>query len=221
MVYVEHMVAEVLAKVESEGLSLRAAMEDFFGRSGIRDPTLKALMRAFALGLLRNYRKVDLLAESVLGDRYWSLDPPSRNLIRAALYEVRFRGVSVDRGLRVLSALRSARLTRRDLVWVKTADLRELMRGLSREEELSVRFSQPTWLVRYLVKLLGYDEAVRLMRRLNRPATLWLRVNTTLVTRRELVRRLRRRGVVVVEDEDLPDVVRVVRYEKPLANLPE
>lgn len=95
------------------------------------------------------------------------------------------------------------------------------MKSSSIEERISLEYSQPLWIVKYLIKLLGKDETLRLLKRLNRPATMWIRVNTTLIDRRNLIRKLRKRGVIIEEDNDLPDVAKIIEYKTPLAKLSE
>jgi len=222
MTHVEYMVAEVLSRIEREGISLRAALEDHFRANRIKDSNLKKLMRAYALGVLRNFRRADLLGEFMLGrHKYWSISLYTRNLLRATLYELKYRNVDVERVLRVLSKVSEVEVTRTDLLHVKSMSLEDLIKKLPRIEYLSVKYSQPTWLVKYLIKLLGYEEAIKLLKRFNRPSTMWLRVNTLLIKRSELIKKLRRRGVLVKEDRDLSDLIKVVKYERPLASIPE
>jgi len=222
MVYVEYMIAEILSRIEEEGISLRAAMEDYFKVKRIRDSNLKRLMRAFALGVLRNFRKADLLGELVVGKhKYWELSSYTRNLLRATLYELKYRNISVDRVLTILSKVDRVKVNRANLLHVKTVSLEDLIKEIPRTERLSVKYSQPVWIVEYLIKLLGYEEAIKLLKRFNRPSTMWLRVNTLLIKRSELIKKLRRRGVLVEEDRDLDDLIKVVKYKRPLASLPE
>jgi len=222
MVHVEYMVAEILSRIEKERISLRATMEDYFRINRIRDSNLKRLIRAFALGVLRNFRRADLLGELVVGRRkYWELSPYTRNLLRATLYELKYRNIDVDRALRILSKIDEIRVSKTDLFHVKTVSLEDLIRKLPRVESLSVKYSQPTWIVEHLIKLLGYEEAIKLLKRFNRPSTMWLRANTLLIKRSELIKKLRKRGVLAEEDRDLDDLIKVIKYERPLASLPE
>ena len=215
------MVAEILSRVEREGISLRAAMEDFFEEHNIHDSTLKGLIRAFSLGVLRNFLRVDFIIRHFFGRKYDQLDIFSRNLLRATIYELKFRNISIKRCYNILSRISQFNIDLNLLKDIKAFDEKNLISKLNYEERLSLEYSQPPWVVKYLLKLLGRDETIKMLKRFNRPATLWIRVNTLLIKRRELIKRLRKKGIIAEEDADLPDVIRVIEYKIPLAKLSE
>ncbi len=209
----------MLSRVELERISLRASMEDYF-RANKRLEPIKGLARAYALGVLRKYRLLDLLAERLLGVEICSLRAKDRNLLRALLYEAKYRQVDLDRVVRVARALRGPRLERRDFELVKRCSVRELLKGMGELERLSVEYSQPLWVVRYLVGLLGKAEALRLLRKFNQRHARWIRANILRTTPEALASALRRRGVEVARDEDLEDVLKVLSPLN-LSRLPE
>ncbi len=213
----EVVVAEVLAAVEARRASLREVMERYFKRFRELE-VIKGLVRAYSLAVLRNFKLLDFIASRELGIRVEELDFFKRNLLRAVVYEAAFRDVSIER---LEKASKPLKVAARDLVKLRDLSIDRLLKPLPVLERLSVRYSQPKWVVEYLVKLLGLKEAMELLRSFNRPATVWIRVNTLKITRRELARSLRRRGLLVVEDEDLPDVLKVLKLKSSLSRLPE
>ena len=217
---VEVVVARVAAKVETGRVSLRAAMEDFFAEHPELGP-VRGLVRAFSLGMLRYALQVDWLLTRVTGVDTASLPPFERNLLRALVYEYRYRGICLDRVTRLLRRVSGVRLSARDLEALAEADLDELTSGMRWGERASILYSVPRWVAEYLGSLLGEAEAERMLERMNRPATLWLRVNTLRTTRRALLEALRGRGFGVEPDPDLPDVVRVTRLAGNLSHTPE
>ncbi|RLE57354.1 MAG: hypothetical protein DRJ40_03325 [Thermoprotei archaeon] len=217
---IEVVVAEVITEVELRKLSLRGVMEDYFSR--YRElSVIKGVVRAFALAVLRNFKLLDYIASNVLGvERVGGV--LLRNILRATIYEVLFRNVDVSRVSRVLPYLSKIGIKLRDLLKVRDVDVNSMISRIGDVvERLSIKYSQPTWVVKYLLNLLGDAECERLLARFNEPATLWIRVNTTKVSRRRLMRLLAKRGVETIEDPDLPDVLRVVKYGINLSHVPE
>ncbi|MEM2593219.1 MAG: transcription antitermination factor NusB, partial [Thermofilaceae archaeon] len=90
---IEAIVAEVIAASETRRESLRAVMEEYFRRR----PHLtdaKGLARAYATGVLRTYRLLDEIARQLLSVEPSRMKPFERNLLRALLYEAKFRSAS-------------------------------------------------------------------------------------------------------------------------------
>ena len=201
---VEVAAAWVLARVESRGIPVRGAVEDLVQRWP-EFRRVRAVVTALSLDTLRRYRLLDALLAHV------GLRPRrvfDRNLLRVLLFEARFRGRD-DRlgGFEKLltawgydpSALRRA---------VETP-VEEVLGGLSEVARLAVLYSFPEWVVRAVLRVLPLGEVVQFLEALNSPQPMYLRVNTSRVSRDELLGRLREAGVKAEPDEDLPDVIRV------------
>jgi 16S rRNA (cytosine967-C5)-methyltransferase len=216
---IEAIVAEVVAVAETRRTSLRAVMEEYFKRNPHLEGA-KPLTRAFAAGVLRSYRVLDELARRVVGVEPGRMRPFERNLLRALLYEAKYRPVSADRVLGVAKRY-GIGLGPRELSLVRELEPEDLARGLGEVGRLALAYSLPEWVVEYLLKLLGRREAEELMKAFNRNPTVWLRANTLKVGVRELVERLGRRGLVVEVDEHLPFMLRVVRGSVSPSRVPE
>ncbi len=216
---IEVVAAEILAEVEASRLSLRHVMERYFQRHGELAP-IRGVVRAYLLGLLRRYRMLDAISLHVLGIDPGPLDYYRRSLLRSILYEAKYRDVGAGRLKAVIRYARRAglNLAWSDVVEVKGVSARSLLRRYRGAERVGVEYSLPTWVVEYLLGLLG-GEAFRLFKAFNRRQPLWLRVLDPR-RRAEVVDRLRRRGVDARADEDLDDVV-AVHGGAGIARIPE
>ena len=88
--------------------------------------------------------------------------------------------------------------------------------------KLSILYSQPKWMVKYLLELLKNPvECEELLKRLNEPPTIWIRANTLKIKVDDLINILRRRGVRVIKDKDIPYALKVVKGGGKLTTLPE
>ncbi len=211
-------VARVLTHVEVTGDSLRLALEKKV-RGGV-----KRAVKAVASSVVQNYRFIDAVMAELLGeDFYYSLKPYERNLLRVIVHELRNGRTNLGTALRLVARLGklSRRVNRRVLAEAMTVSREAVLSSFSGLERVAVEYSYPTWVAEYLVRLLGFPEALTLLRVMNRQATVWLRVNTMAIDRQSLVKKLRRRGVVVEEDDDLGDAVKVLKTPVSPIFLPE
>ncbi len=205
---IEVVAAEILAEVEASRLSLRHVMEKYFKRHRELAP-IRGVVRAYLLGLLRRYRIIDAFSLHVIGIDPGSLDHYRRSLLRSIVYEAKYRDVAGERLRKIARYARGRSLSIEwsSLVELKKIPAKSLLRHYSGSERIGVEYSLPTWVVEYLLSLLG-GEAFRLFKAFNRRQPLWLRVFDP-GRRRDVVERLRRRGFDARADTDLDDVVAV------------
>ncbi|RLF23836.1 MAG: hypothetical protein DRM97_04280, partial [Thermoprotei archaeon] len=90
MVLIEKVVADILERVETEPVSLRGAIEDFFSIHRELVP-IRGVVLAMSLAILRRYRVLDEISRHVLGLDPYSVNAYKRNLLRVVIYELRFR----------------------------------------------------------------------------------------------------------------------------------
>lgn len=216
---IEAIVAEILAATEVERGSLRAVMEKYFRRK-THSAEVKSLARAYAAGVLRSFKLLDEAARQIVGVEPKSLKPFERNLLRALLYEAKFRPVGLDR-VSGLARRYNLPLEPRDLMEIRELEPRDLAHGRGEVAELALTYSQPEWVIEYLLRLLGRREAEQLLNAFNANPTVWLRTNTLRISVEKLAERLARRGLVVEPDTDLPFMLRVVRGGVSPSQVPE
>jgi 16S rRNA (cytosine967-C5)-methyltransferase len=100
---------------------------------------------------------------------------------------------------------------------------RELARlWLGREyeviNELHCIYSYPKWFVDELVSLLGVDEASKVLNAMN-SRVWWLRVNTLRTSEEGVLRELELEGVDFIVSKELPYMIKVLSYKKPIRTL--
>ncbi len=219
MTLVEVACARILQRVEERMISIRGAVEDYLkvdpSVRGVRDVLL-----ALCLGTVRNYILLDRLLRHV-GIPVEKYSGFRRHLLRVLAYEIRFREIPPDRVRKVLTSCRFPDIRSEDLIKIRDISINDLVRDTDLVERLSTIYSIPRWLVEYLLKRFPDSEVESLLKAFNEKATMYIRVNVTRVTRDELIRRLRDRGVIVEEDEDLPDVAKVRSLNTSLEQIPE
>ncbi len=199
---VEPVCAAVLAEVSRRFESLRSVVER------LRPRVPRGLLNAVCLGVLRNYKLLER------GLHVCGAERPGRRdrrgwLLLVGAYEAMMRPqvplerVAAKTGLSVEAARCLRRLTPEEAV----EGIRDPLR------RLAVLYSLPRWVVEELARLEPPGGLEALLRGLQEPTPVWLRLNTRRAPREVLLRKLSEAGIEAEPDPVLPDMARVVRSE--------
>lgn len=82
-------------------------------------------------------------------------------------------------------------------------------------ETLPCIYSYPEWLVDELLKVLGLEELIEVLKAMEERVW-WLRINTLLSSEESVLRSLESEGVDYVVSKEVPYMVRVLRSKKPI-----
>lgn len=199
---VEPVCAAVLVEVSRRFESLRSVIER------LRPRVPRGLLNAVCLGVLRNYKLLERGLHVCGVER-----PPRRDrrgwLLLVGAYEAMMRPsvplerVAAKTGLPEEAARCLRRLSPEEAV----EGIRDPLR------RLAVLYSVPRWVVEELARLEPPGGLEALLRGLQEPTPVWLRLNTARAPREELLRKLAEAGVEAEPDPLLPDMARIVRAE--------
>ncbi|MFA4669715.1 RsmB/NOP family class I SAM-dependent RNA methyltransferase [Pyrococcus kukulkanii] len=229
-VTLHEIVADALMLVEEKELSSKHALERIFRKVEGKDrEKARGIAHAYVFEIEKWRAKIDFIINSVLkGSRIEDLDLYLANLLRIGVFEMKFKGVNpaiaTDSVVRVVKEkfdLTRAKFVNAILREVEKFNVERALKKLKekdRMEWLSVRFSHPRWYVEYIVELLGYDEAVRLLLSNLRPQRYYVRVNTLKADVDKVKRYLEENGVRV-SYTPVDDVLKVLEYETPITRL--
>ncbi|AEH23738.1 RsmB/NOP family class I SAM-dependent RNA methyltransferase [Pyrococcus yayanosii] len=229
-VSLQEIVADALTLVEERELSSKHALERIFSKVEGRDrEKARGIAHAYVFEIEKWRAKIDFIINSVLrGSKVDDLDPYLANLLRIGTFEMKFKGVNpaiaTDSIVRVVKErfdLAKAKFVNAILREVEKFDVERALKKLKekdRVEWLSVRFSHPRWYVEYVINLLGYDEAVRLLLSNLRPQRYYIRVNTLKADVDKVKKYLEENGVRVAYTP-VDDVLKVLDYETPVTRL--
>jgi len=197
----------ILTAVES-GTFLNRALEsegDVFGDGSAE----RARLHRLTAGTTKFRLRLDTELDRRLPQGVRSLPSGVRQILRLALYELRFAGVP---GYAAVNA--ATELTRRagfaGLTGVVNGVLRNAVRtgepdlppeGL---ERLAVTASHPRWLLEEIAARYGVEAAAAYAEWNNQPPPLWLRVNEAVSEVEEELQALRRLGIEAREEGPLP-----------------
>ncbi len=191
--------------------SLSRAAGWFFSRNpGLSH--FKPPVRVITLGVARNFILLDRALEHI------GYGPP-RNDLRWMLGRVMAFSLLFWRlkPSRVARGARRSGIGYRDLIKLRDVSPRDLVKGLSEFDRLSVLYSMPKWMLAQL-KAAEIPNLEELLRTLNRDPNRWLRVRLN-AGRGRIEAALRDAGVMAEPDEQLPDVLKIIEAPGGLPRL--
>ncbi|MCO6041200.1 RsmB/NOP family class I SAM-dependent RNA methyltransferase [Thermococcus alcaliphilus] len=224
------LIADILTLIEERELSSKNALERVFKRvSGKDRERARGLAHAYVFEIEKWRKKIDFIANSLLkGTRIEDLDLYLANLLRIGIFEMKFKGVNpaiaTDSVVRVVKEkydLNRAKFVNAVLRETEKFDLEKALKKLKekdRIEYLSVKFSHPRWYVEYVIDLLGYENAIRLLLSNNRPQRYYVRVNPLKTNIDKLAEYLEEHGVRTARTP-VDDVLKILEYETPITRL--
>jgi 16S rRNA (cytosine967-C5)-methyltransferase len=151
----------------------------------------RRLIAETVYGLIRMDRRLDAIVEELrAGQRGVALAPLARDELKLLIYEAR-TGVPVE-----ALATEAKRLSREPIDLARAAAEDAGLAGRTGLDREATRLSYPTWLLEAWVADYGAAEATAIAEAMNQRAPLAVRVNTTRVSREELIARLAEEHVV-------------------------
>jgi len=220
-------VVSVLSRVEKRRIPLKSGLEDIFSEES---PSwrVRSAVTAHVLGILRNYRLIDQAINLTLKKgSVHMFKPELRNILRVAVYDIHIRQVVPARTVTMVAVNlakkildnNAARLVNALLRQIEGFKIEKVLEREDKAEVLALKYSHPTWFVRYMMELLGEEETIKLLEANNSPAPVWIRVNTIKIDRDRLIKILEKEGTKVTLDTDLSEVLKVVESKKPPVRL--
>ncbi len=169
------------------------------------EPRQKAFTYQLIMGTLRHRGTLDWALGSICNTPLAELTPWIRNILRMGLYQILYldrvpKSAAVNESVDLAKKYGhrgTAGLVNATLRNANREDLLAAIDSLDEEtsDNISVKYSHPSWLVKLLVKERGQEIAVEILKNNNAIAPLSARANTLSVTRKALLEELATAGV--------------------------
>lgn len=190
----------------------------------------RGLLTFLVYGTLRMRGLLDFLIDCFYRGKPGTLEPGVRNILRVALYQVRF-AEKIPAYAAVDEAVSTAKRLAPGRDRLVNAILRNVLRGLARVEfpdpesdpagHLSVVHSHPRWLVERWIGCFGLEETRALCRSDNEIPPLTLRVNTLKTSRHEMLTRLAQSGLDAKATTWAPEGILLAKPPSSPREMPE
>ena len=185
------------------------------------DDRARRQARDLLAGVTRQRRWLDFVLAEAYNDDYDSMESRLREILRLGLYEMLFQSTPTRAVVHqyVELAKQTLRPGAGNLV---NAILRTIDRDREHipnpdtgdeAEDLAIRYSHPTWMVRRWVERYGIDEALDLLEWNNRRPMYSVRVNPLRTTRDDVEAWLDDQGVVFTDSPYIEDYLRLKRLQ--------
>ena len=224
------LAVRILTRIDNEKAFAEPLLDSVLAAGHPADEADRGLLTFLVYGTLRMRGLLDFLIDRFYRGRPGTLEPAVRNILRVALYQVRFAEkipayAAVDEAVNVAKGIAPGRDR------LVNAVLRNALRGMSGVSfpdpetdpagHLSVVHSHPRWLVERWIADFGLAQTQALCRADNEIPPLALRVNTLKVSRDEMVERLAREGLEVRAAVWSPDGIVLAKTPASLRQMPE
>lgn len=218
MIYTQELVAEVLKVIEETKLSEKEAIKRCLNGK-ISDHAIWSSVHAYVFEIEKRLNVLDFILKSVFKG-YDKSNSLFKNLLRVGVYEMHFKGVhpalATDSIVRIVKErfnLKLASLANAVLRRAEKFNYREKLEKMGKIDRLALEYWHPKWFVKYVIDLLGEKDAVKLMKANNEKQRVYVRVNE-LKANIEGVRRYLENSGIELEETPLPEVFKVLNYEK-------
>ena len=220
------LAVEALSWMELEGLSERQALVRVSKQLQLHDESSLRLAFSLITETVRRLNLIDFIAAWALSPRKlgeWSLGV--KNFLRLYVYWTHFRKTTFKETLSFLNCGRKV-LGRSELFPVEEVfgkilgcDYRQLVISKSEHEKVGLETYHEEWFVKYCYKILGRDDALRLLsQNIETPPT-YLRINKLKGCSDEALRELEGEGVWLRKVDGMEDLWRVEKTVRPLVKL--
>ncbi|OPY06997.1 MAG: Ribosomal RNA small subunit methyltransferase B [Syntrophaceae bacterium PtaB.Bin038] len=224
------LAVHILNRVDAEGAYAEPLLDSVLSSGRPRAEADRALLTFLVYGTLRTRGLLDFLIDRFYRGNPATLDPGVRNILRVALYQVRF-AEKIPAYAAVDEAVGTAKRLAPGRDKLVNAILRNALRGLEGIEfpdpdsdpvgHLCVALSHPRWLVERWIGSFGLEEARALCRADNEIPPFTLRVNSLKTSRAKMLERLEREGFEVRATALSPDGIILAKTPAPPRDLPE
>ncbi len=223
----QEIAARVLERVEKETISAKEALRKLLPKN--LDYKIRGSIHAYVFETLKRLNTIDYLINlALINKNTQDLKPFIRNLIRIGVYEMKFKlvhpALATDSIVRIAkskispNAAALANAVLRKVENINLDDELDKIKRVNYIKYLSLKYSHPEWFVKYLIDLIGERDAIKFMIANLSTGPVYIRVNELKISMENL-KRLLEKEKVLVEETKLPDVLKVVEYEKPLTAL--
>jgi len=225
MVSSQELAAKMITEFEETGRPLKEVFQKVCEKSRITDYQIMASIYHYAFETVKNLIAIDFLLENTLkgGVSLKKLPPIVRNTLRIAVFELKFEknpsSLVTDLAVKIVKrniSRRAGNFVNAILHQVDKINLNDLVRNVDWAKKLSILTSHPEWFVKKLENIMGREETEHFLHASNEMRVTWLRVNTLKISVENAIRKLEKESIIVEEDQDFPEVLKVLKTGKPI-----
>ncbi|MBN1330952.1 MAG: hypothetical protein JXA54_15885 [Candidatus Heimdallarchaeota archaeon] len=189
---------KILLQYERSNQTIQYFVRKHLSENDFNDE-IAAKIKAIAVGAVRYQNTINFILNRIIPKKT-QLELSSYDIIsiKMAIFQGRWQKIPIH-DLALLVKIDFENLSK-----AINLDLSKSVKTMEKENQISLLYSHPTFLVHTLNEKLGIHETISLMEKNNTQATAYLRVNQLLKDRESILNSLIIKGVVLEQDKDFP-----------------
>lgn len=224
------LILDTLLLIDRDGEYSHIALKQVLDKYQYLDKKERAFITRVVNGTLESMIELDHIIHSFSKVKVNKMKPVIRMILRSGVYQIKYMDAVPDSAVCNESVKLAGKRGFTGLKGFVNGVLRNVSRNLARVEYpsrekdpegyLSIRYSLPAWLAAQWISEYGLEKAEEIGEGFFAERPLCVRCNTSRISREELAERLRREGVEVTPDEEVPCALWLQGYDH-VAGLPE
>lgn len=224
------LILDTLLLIDRDGEYSHIALKQVLDKYQYLDKKERAFITRVVNGTLERMIELDHIIHSFSKVKVNKMKPVIRMILRSGVYQIKYMDAVPDSAVCNESVKLAGKRGFTGLKGFVNGVLRNVSRNLARVEYpsrekdpegyLSIRYSLPAWLAAQWISEYGLEKAEEIGEGFFAERPLCVRCNTSRISREELAERLRREGVEVTPDEEVPCALWLQGYDH-VAGLPE
>ena len=215
---------ETMSWVELKRLGERLALTRATNQLRIKDRKAVGLAHRLVTETLRRKNLIDHLLNSALEPQTINdikLGP--RSFLRLYCYETKFADTNLEKAQRI------AQMGRKILGWwqlknvepalgkILSTNPKTALTGLEETEKIALTTYNPTWFVKYCIKLLGRAEALKFLEQSAKITSTYIRINTLKAPTETILQNMQQENITIEKVPNLKHTYKLIDTKKPLA----
>jgi 16S rRNA (cytosine967-C5)-methyltransferase len=209
--------------IDLKRLGERLALTRATNQLRIKDRKAVGLAHRLITETLRRKNLIDHLLNSVLEPQTINeikLGP--RSFLRLYCYETKFTDTNLEKAQRI------AQMGRKILGWWHLKNVEPALgkilstnptalTGLEETEKIAIKTYNPTWFVKYCIKLLGRAEALKFLEQSAKITPTYIRINTLKAPTETILQNIQQENITIEKVPNLKHTYKLIDTKKPLA----
>ena len=214
------IVLAVLMEVTENGQFCHIVLRDVLSKYQYLEKRERAFITRVTEGTLEHLIEIDYILDQFSKVKVKKMKPVIRNLLRSAIYQLKYMDSIPDRAVCSESVKLAVRKGFSGLKGYVNGVLRSVARGVEdvqypkgEVQALSVRYSCPEWIIRLWQQSYGTDVIRKMLEDFQTEKTTTVRCCLNRTTPEELAARLRKEGLTVETHPYLPYALNISGYD--------
>ncbi|MDW7675063.1 MAG: transcription antitermination factor NusB, partial [Bacillota bacterium] len=219
-----HILLEIINK---DGFA-NIAMDSFLNKSKLSKAE-RSFTTQLVYGCMRHYNTLNWILEQFVGLKIKKIKPVIKVILLSGIYQLIYLDKVPDSAVCNEASKLARKYGHQGIVGFVNGVLRNVARQKDNisypaadsepVNHIAIKYSHPHWLVSRWLERYGFDSTVKLCKKNNNPAPVWLRCNTLKINPIDLFDKLTKAGIAAQRSQYAPEGISVHNFDT-ISSLP-